>query len=329
MKDIDVIGLGALNTDLFYRVERLLDDGEAVTRSMVAYPGGSAANTIHGLAKLGFRTGFLGAIGDDDEGQALVRAFKRVGVDTGRIKTKPGVRSGSVLCLSDELGRRSLYVTPGANNLLDVADINLAYIKKAKIMHMATFVDDRQFQLSLDIVSNLGRTVKLSFSPGALYTARGLKSILPILKKTYILFINRQELEQLTGHEFRAGVRTCLKAGCRMVVVTLGRSMTIEQKTATGLRDIEAVSYIRDEHREYVIEACPIRLSGKIDTTGAGDAFAAGFLYGFLGGKPMEMCGQIGHLVAQFAISKMGARQGLPTLKALSSRYQALYQKPL
>ena len=328
MKEFDVIGLGALNTDLFYRVERILEDGEAVTQSMAAYPGGSAANTIHGLAKLGLKTGFIGAVGDDRFGQALVGTYKRLGVDTSQVKTKSDA-TGTVLCLSDEMGRRSLYVTPGANSQLNAADINPAYIRRAGILHMATFVDDKQFDLSLGIIASLGRAVRLSFSPGALYAARGLKSILPLFKKTHILFINRQELEQLTGQELRWAVRTCMKAGCRSVAVTLGRIMNPELSTDSDKTGMDGVAYIRDQKQEYFIKTPRVKTRGKIDTTGAGDAFAAGYLYGYVKNKPPEVCGQIGHLTAQFAISRMGARQGLPTVQALSKRYEALYGKPL
>ena len=321
MKDFEVIGLGALNVDRFYRVERILGDGESVTRGVALYPGGSAANTIHGLARLGVRTGFIGAVGDDADGKVLRRAFQRVGVDTTQVQVKPHAPTGSVLCLSDEMGRRSLYVTPGANNLLTAGDIDLPYLKNTQILHLATFVDNRQFELSVELAQKLPRGVKLSFSPGALYTARGLKSISPILKRTAVLFINRQELEQLTGQGPEAGVRTCQKEGCRMVVVTLGGGMRL------GLMD--AVSYIRDASRAYMIEATPATKPRRTDTTGAGDAFAAGFLFGLLKAKPVDVCGRLGDLVAQFSITRMGARQGLPTLSQLSERYQRIYGQSL
>ena len=63
MSKVEVIGLGALNMDNIYRVERILDDGEAVVKDFAAFAGGSAANTIYGLARLGVSTGFIGAVG--------------------------------------------------------------------------------------------------------------------------------------------------------------------------------------------------------------------------------------------------------------------------
>jgi len=71
------------------------------------------------------------------------------------------------------------------------------------------------------------------------------------------------------------------------------------------------------------------RAGYKKDTTGAGDAFATGFLYGLLNAKHFEECSQLGSLVAQFSITKMGARPGLPTLNQLTRRYRELSHKEL
>ena len=91
MSNIEVVGLGALNIDHIYKVERILDDGEAVVKEAALFPGGSAANTIYGLARLGVRTGFAGVVGDDAEGKILVQDFQKAGVDTSQIRVKAGV----------------------------------------------------------------------------------------------------------------------------------------------------------------------------------------------------------------------------------------------
>jgi ribokinase len=65
MNRIQIVGVGALNIDHIYQVECILDDGEAVVKEVKSFPGGSAANTIYGLAKLGISAGFCGAVGDD------------------------------------------------------------------------------------------------------------------------------------------------------------------------------------------------------------------------------------------------------------------------
>ena len=316
--NIQIIGVGALNIDHIYKVARILGDGEAVVEAVESFPGGSVANTIYGLGKLGVSAGFGGAIGDDDEGRILLQDFKAVGVDTSQIKVKTKARTGSVLCLSDGKGKRSLYVLPGANNLLTIKDIDLSYINGAKMLHLSSFADDKQFKLSLELVDKLDDSVRLSFAPGALYATKGLKALAPILRRTYILFINQDEIKQLTGEGVIKGAEKCLEQGCRGVVVTLGKGAKLGNTTASG--------YIRDARNEYIIEAG--EGEGK-DTTGAGDAFAAGFLYGLVNNKGLEECGRLGDITAKFCISQIGARQGLPTPDELTKRYRELYHKEL
>lgn len=312
MNIIEIVGLGALNIDHIYKVERILEDGEAVVLDAGSFPGGSAANTIYGLAKLGVSTGFCGAIGDDEAGKILIQDFQKIGVNTSRISVKRGAKSGSVLCLSDKLGRRSLYVLPGANSLLTMDDLDLAYLNQARLLHLSSFADDRQFEVLLQLMDKLDSTVKLSLAPGALYAVKGLKALAPILKRTSILFINQREVRQLTGKDVIDGAKTCLKQGCQTVVVTLGKGEKVKGTLAT--------SYIRDAEGEYVIK--PQDLGASTDTTGAGDAFATGFIYGLLKDKGLEECGRLGDIVAQLCITKIGAREGLPTLKELAQHYQ-------
>jgi len=323
MNNIEVVGLGALNIDHLYKVERILEDGEAVVTGTKSSPGGSAANTIYGLAKLGVSAGFTGVVGNDAEGKVLIQGFQRVGVDISQIRVKPGAKTGSVLCLSDRLGRRSLYVTPGANNLLTMDDLDLTYINRARMLHLSSFADDRQFKISLDLMGRL--STRLSFAPGALYASRGLKALAPILSKTHILFINRDEIKQLTGEDVINGAQSCLKQGCSIVAVTLGKGVKLELGKGTGRKTVTAICYIRDIKSEHTIQPSNRDIVSPADTTGAGDAFAAGFLYGLLKGKGLKECGRLGDIAARFSITKLGTRQGFPTPNQLAQRYRELY----
>ena len=321
MSNIEVIGLGALNMDYLYKVERILDDGEAVVIEALSSPGGSAANTIYGLAKLGVNTGFAGVLGDDADGKIMLQDFQKVGVDTSQIRVKQEAKTGSVLCLTDKLSRRSLYVVPGANNLLTMDDLELDYLNQARILHLSSFADERQFQVLLKLMDRLKPSVKVSFAPGTLHASKELKTLAPILARTYILFINHHEIQQLTGENFIAGAETCLKQGCHIVAVTLGKGIRYKTVTAT--------SYIRDAEHEYIVEAKSRARVSEVDTTGAGDAFAAGFLYGLLNRKGLKECGRLGNIASRFCITKMGAREGLPDLAHLAQRYRELYNKQL
>jgi len=317
LNNIEVVGLGALNIDHIYQVERILDDGETVVNEAKSFPGGSAANTIHGLAKLGVKTGFIGAIGDDAEGNTLLQDFQKVGVDASQVRVKAEAKTGSVLDLSDRLERRSLYVIPGANSLLTMNDLDLDYINQTRMLHLSSFADDRQFKVLLELIDGLDSSVRVSFAPGALYAAKSLKALKPILSRTEVLFLNQNEIRELTGKDFKEGAESCLKQGCHTVVVTLGKGASHNSFMAS--------SYIRDIENEYIVEPNNKSIIPVIDTTGAGDAFATGFLYGLLKGKGLEECGRFGNIIAHFSISKIGAREGLPTLAQLAQRYQELY----
>jgi ribokinase len=316
---IQVVGLGALNIDHIYTVATILDDGESVVEKAESFPGGSAANTIYGLGRLEIAAGFCGAVGGDDGGRTLLDDFKKAGVDTSRIRVKAKSGTGQVMGLSARGGQRSLYVLPGANNLLTIRDIDPDYINGADILHLSSFADDRQFKMSLELAEKLDPSVKLSFAPGALYATKGLRALAPILRRSHILFINRDEIKQLTGEGVIEGAARCIKTGCRTVAITLGRGAKI--------KNTKASAYIRDAKNEYIIK--PSDSGARTDTTGAGDAFACGFLYGLVSNKGLEECGYLGNIVARFCIGETGAREGLPTLKQLAQRYFELYQKEL
>jgi len=329
MSDIEVIGLGALNIDYLYQVEHILDDGEAVVDKAEVSPGGSAANTIYGLARLGVNTGAMGVVGDDAEGKTSIQDFQKVGVDTSQIKIKAGGKTGSVFCLTDRRGKRSLYVMPGANNLLTMDDLDLTYINRSKMLHISSFADDRQFKILLELMDRLTPSVKVTFAPGVLHSTKRLKALTPILGRTYVLFINRDELRHLTGEDVINGAEICLKQGCHIVAVTLGKGMRLELGKGTSRGEVIASSYIRDADNEYTIKAAGQKIISAAATTGAGDAFAAGFLYGLLKEKGLEECGRLGDIVARFSINHIGAREGLPTLGELADRYRELYSEQL
>ena len=316
MSNIAVIGFGALNMDYLYGVKQTVLDGEVSIDHIKAAPGGSAANTIYGLAKLGVRTGFVGAIGDDEQGETCLKELQDIGVDTTYIRIKKGKKTGLALCISDELGRRAIYVLPGANSLLNSRDIDVNYLSQAEIIHFSSFVDEQQFNIQAELLEKLSGSVKISFAPGMLYAAKGILALSPLLRKSDILFINKDELEKLTGEDFMSGAKKCLKQGCQIIVVTLGKGLTLEPgKVITG--------YICDKDHEYKVETA-VDFGGQPDSTGAGDAFAAGFLFGLIKQRKLDECGRLGDTMAHFAMREIGARAGLPTLPALKEMLPAI-----
>jgi ribokinase len=311
---IEVIGFGAMNVDHLYLVERILTDGEAPIEGQTISPGGSAANTIYGLAKLGIETGFIGAVGDDAEGQMLLDDFQNAGVDIGGIKIKRDAKTGSALCLTDKQGKRALYVSPGANSLLDWEDIDLKCLNQARLIHLSSFVNDKQLQLQQELLNALAPSVMVSLSPGEIYATKGLNVLAPLIKRAHILFSNQHEMEALTGEKFEPGTRRCLEQGCDIVVVTSGEE--------------PFMCYVNDGGRGCYLEPPRDTEQLVVDTTGAGDAFAAGFLYGALTGKNLTECSYLGNIMARFCIAKIGARSGLPSQAQLRQEYERFKLQP-
>jgi ribokinase len=155
-----------------------------------------------------------------------------------------------------------------------------------------------------------------------LYVARGLKALVPLLERAHIVFMNREEIERLTGDGFKSGAREIMKSGCRIVVVTLGKGL---DKGKVGM----VTAYIHDGKQEYEVESEEVTSKLPLESTGAGDAFAAGFIFGFLRGKKLEECGLLGDIMASFGIRAIGARKGLPTLAQLSQKYLQRSGNPL
>lgn len=300
---VKIIGFGALNVDKIYQVENLLQE-ENPAHLIDTQAGGSAANTVIGLAKLGISGGFVGVIAQDAYGKLLLTEFKIRNVDTSHIIIRKAddlsTTSGLVDAYVDKKGRRLLFVKPGVNGTLLLKEVSFSYLKKAEFLHLSSFVDEAQFEIQKSIVNMISDDIKISFSPGSLYCAKGLKAIAPILKKSHVVFLDKREIYQLTGSSYKKGVEQLLKLKTKTVVVTLGKTgcfvATIDHQFLAKTRRVKVV-----------------------DTTGAGDAFSAGFLFGLINDLTLEKSAEIGNAVASFSIQRFGARAGLPNRKELSS----------
>jgi ribokinase len=299
MTVFDAIGFGALNIDKLFTVNKIAKaEGENYIKSCQEACGGSAANTIIGLARLGCKVGFVGKVADDREGKMLVEDFCREGVDAnGIIHAKHG-RSGAVMGFVDEKGDRALYVDPGVNDTIEFNEIDMKYAFQTRFLHLTSFIGEKSYQTQKKIVEALPQNVKLSFDPGELYARKGAM-LESIIEKTFVLMPNLNELELLTKTaDYRKGAEVLLKKGVEIVAVKLG---------SKGC-------YVTDGRENHFINAFKVKV---VDTTGAGDAFCAGFLYGLIAGKSLYECGRLGNFVASKCIMKMGARPGLPYLKDL------------
>jgi ribokinase len=300
MTRFDVVGFGALNVDKLFKVNRIAGaEEESFVQEQDEACGGSAANAIVGLARLGCKVGFVGKAGFDREGEMQVKEFRKEGVDIDGILRSETGKSGTVMGFVDKRGQRALYISSGLNDTLDLSEIKLDYASSTKFLHLTSFVGDLPFRAQKKLLGLLPREVKISFDPGALYARRGMAQLEPFIRRAHVMMPNSVELEQITGEtDYVAGADVLIERGVKIVAVKLGKRG----------------AYVTDGRQRNVLDAFEAEV---VDTTGAGDAFCAGFLYGLLNHKDLYDCGKFGNFVASKKVTEMGARASLPYKKDL------------
>ncbi|MEM2070403.1 MAG: carbohydrate kinase family protein, partial [Archaeoglobaceae archaeon] len=202
-------------------------------------------------------------------------------------------RSGNAIILVDEHGNRAILVDPGVNDTIRYEEINLEAAKEYRMIHLTSFICKN----GTDSLESQKRIVKefevVSFDPGMPYAWRGLRDMEPILKHTTIFLPNKAEIEMMFREDYLKAVEDCISLGIEIVVVKLG---------SEGC-------FVKTKNKEFRMRSLATKV---VDTTGAGDAFNAGFIYGFVKGKDVEECARLGNYVAARCIEKFGAREGLP-----------------
>jgi len=298
----DAIGFGALNVDRIYLVNEIPKvEEEAFVFDLKVYAGGSSANTIVGLSRLGLKTGFIGKVGLDDDGEFLIRDLESEGVDTKNVLRSDG-RTGCAMVFVDKNGNRAIILDPGVNDSIGFHEIDLEYVNGFRLLHLSSFVsrfEDKSFESQKKLVKAFDGIV--SFDPGSVYAKMGLDRIKPLIEHTNIFMPNEIEVELLTGMDYKEGAEFFLN-WCDVVVVKRG----------------ERGCYVTNGDEDCEVPAYKVKV---VDTTGAGDAFNTGFIYGFLKGKNLEECAKLGNYLASLCIRYVGART---YLKHLDKRYLPL-----
>lgn len=264
--------------------------------------GGSAANTIYALGRMGFSCGYLGKIGRDEEGIFLLNQFEEVGVDTAKIKQNR--KSGICLVLLDKSKDRSIIILANANDTLSYSEFDIDYINKAQFLHMSSFVGRIPFEAQKLVATKT--KVKISFNPGEPHATKGIKELVPILERSSILFLSQGEAEILTGQNYKKGARRLLDYGIEIIACTLG---------GRG-------SYVLSRKEE--LEVPPEKLKA-VDTTGAGDVYAAGFLAGLLKKLPLFECARLATRAAAQSIKGYG-RNSYPDKYFLNHDSESVYR---
>lgn len=256
--------------------------------------GGSAANTVAGIAALGGKTAFIGKVANDALGEIFAHDIRSLGV---RFETLPSDNAGPtarsfVLVTPD--AQRTMNTYLGASQALGADDVDEVLIKSSLITYLEGYLWDPEdakqaFIKAMDIARTSGRFVALTLSDAFCVNRFREEFVGLVENRVDILFANEQELAAL----YQTGTfEEALKAVAGKV------DLAILTRSAKG-----SVILSKDTRIDI-----PARVTAVVDTTGAGDLYASGFLYALTHGFALEQCGQLAALCASEVISHLGAR---------------------
>ena len=258
--------------------------------------GGSAANTAAGIAALGGRAGFVGQVAEDQLGQVFSHDIRAAGVE---FETEPqdfGIETARCLILVTPDAQRTMNTFLGASQRLPADALDPRQIEQSAILYLEGYLWDPEeprhaMQQAIEIARRAGRKIAFTLSD-SFCIARHREGFLGLIDGGYvdILFANEAEIHELSGESDFDGAVKAVQAKVETLVVT--RS----EKGAVAVRKGERVD----------VPAEPVER--VVDTTGAGDLFAAGFLTGLAREKSLEESLRMGAIAAAEVISHYGAR---------------------
>lgn len=263
--------------------------------SAVEMSGGSAANTMCGVASFGGRAAYVGKVCDDDLGQVFGHDLHAVGV-----AFRPGARAGDT-----PTGRCIIVVTPdaertmstylGVSSLLAVGDLDEDAIASGAVLYMEGYLFDRDdaktaFRRAAEVAHAHDRKVSLTLSDSFCVDRHRVDFRALVRDQVDVLFGNDDEIRSLYEVDELDEAIAAVRAECDLAAVTVG---------AAGSLVVTP---------EEIIEVPAVQVARVLDTTGAGDLFAAGFLFGLTSGRPLAECGRLGSIAAAEVISHVGPR---------------------
>ena len=261
--------------------------------------GGSAGNTVAGVGSFGGRAAYIGKVADDQLGRVFAHDMRANGV---RFDTPPLVGSAAT-GVSMINGQRTMCTHLGAANQLAEADVEPSVIEAAALTYLEGYLFDppatrAAFEKAAALAHGAGRRVAITLSD-SFVVERHREALLAFLGRVDVVFANEAELTALFETGFDAAL-AAVRGRCALAAVTRSEKGSV-------LVTADAV---------HVVPAAPV--AQVVDTTGAGDQYAAGVLFGLARGLPLPECGRLGSLAAAEVISHFGPRP-LASLKDLAT----------
>lgn len=286
-------------------LKELADNRQALS-GLYEIAGGSAANTLAGLSSLGGRGLFVGKVFDDILGNVFAQSMAEMGVDFTTPAAREGMSTASCLIAVTPDGQRSMNTYLGACRYLTPDDVNEDDVARGKVLYLEGYLWDEDSakdasRKAIAAAKGAGGRVALSVSD-SFCIGRFREEFLHLLDRDVnILFANEDEAKALFEEDDFDKIVAAAKQWGGIAALT---------RSSKGC-------VIVQEDMVHEIPAAPV--SHVIDTTGAGDQFAAGFLFGLTQGKGLPACGRLGALAAAEVISHYGARPEIP-LRTLAEK---------
>ncbi len=274
--------------------------------SNIRCSGGSAANTISGFSMLGNKSGYVGKVKDDELGQLFVQDITSLGVNFSTSFSNEGPSTANCLVLVTSDAQRTMVTYLGASVGLTSDDINELDIVNSEIIYLEGYLWDpprakKAFLKAAKLANEAERRVALSLSDSFCVDRHRSEFRSLIKNHIDIVFANEEEIISLYNSKNLEDAIVAIRTSCDLAVITRGARGSIVVRTSEIIH----------------INAEPVQ--SVIDTTGAGDAYAAGFLHGLVNHFDFQKSARIGSICASEVITHYGARPETPLLKLIAS----------
>ena len=296
----DVVGVGDLDIDIYIDVDHIPGfDEKILAKGHHFYGGGMVSNTIVALTRLGKSCLLHAPVGGDPYGELAIADLEQNGVDTSALIRKPDGQTYFCVVMLDHTGEKSLIVVPTDSINPTRSELKAETIQSARHMHTTLFADVAP---AIESAHAKGVSISVDIEPSMLH-AEKLNEISSILQKVDIVFLGERAARQIGGTDDpQVNLRRVQGLGPRIVCLTQGRRGGLVSDKVSG------------EEERY--DAYSVKVK---DTTGAGDCFDAGFIYGYLEGWGLLKTAQFASAVAAISTQVYGGHDGAPTLADVES----------
>jgi sugar/nucleoside kinase (ribokinase family) len=302
--DFDVASLGVIVADVLARpVDTMPELGKLVLVDNVAlHLGGLAAATSRVLAKLGARAALIGNVGTDGFGDFVLETLRESGVNTDAVNRSAEANTSVTLVLVSTDGERSFFHYTGASDTVREDDVDFSIVERTRILHfggpfLMKQLDGEPVARILARARSIGKVTSMDTAWDG--KGRWLQLIEPSLEHLDIIHASLEEARAITGKDEPDEIARFLQSyGIRTVVIKMG---------AEGC-------YIKGHDEVHRIEALSVAV---VDTTGAGDAFVGGFLYGVSRDWSLDECGRFANAVGALTVTRIGGSEAVESYEGM------------